>query len=199
MGLRRTSEPTNEPVTLAEAKLHLRVDHDEEDDMIRQYVKSARAAIEEYTRRAVITQTWQLTLPDFPQVYPFEIVLPLGRVSSVTSIAYTDSDGNPQTLTGPSSGSPAGTGYQEDLSSDEQARLRPPVAGEWPSVQDEAIQPVTVTFVAGYGADTKDVPDSLRTAVLYQLTDLYEFRGAIDGIIGNARKLASPYRLTKFE
>jgi len=190
----------NEPVTMTEAKLHLRVDHDEEDDAIRTYIASARAWVEEYTNRALINQTWQMTLADFPLRYPFEIALPLGRCSAINSIAYTDSDGNPQTLTGPTSGSPAGTDYQEDLSSDEGARIRPPVAGEWPSVQDEAIQPVTVEFVVGYGAKSSDMPDAIRTAVLYRLTDLYEYRGSVDGNgTGNAKMQASHYRLRKFD
>lgn len=167
--------------------------------MIRAYVSSARAWLEEYINRALITQTWQMTLPDFPYPYPFEIALPLGRCSAVNSITYTDSAGASQTLTGPTSGSPAGTDYQEDLSSDEGARIRPPVAGEWPSVQDEAIAPVTVDFTVGYGTKSSDVPDALRTSVLYRLTDLYEFRGSVDGNgTGNAKMQASHYRLRKF-
>ncbi len=198
MGLQRTTAAEQEPINMAEAKLHLRVDHDEEDDMIQIYLKSAVATVEEYTRRAIVNQTWQMTLPHFPQRYPFEIRLPLGKCSAVNSIVYLDDNGASQTLTGPTSGSPAGTDWQEDLSSDEGARIRPPVSGDWPTVQDEAIQPVTISFVVGYGTSPDNCPDSLKTAILYQLTDLYEFRGTIDGIGGNAKMMASPYRLAKF-
>ncbi len=151
MGLKLVTGPDIEPVTLEIAKAHLKVDHDADDELIREQALAARQWIETYTRRALISQTWALTLADFPRRHPFEILLPLGQVIAVNSISYTDEDGAAQTLTGPTSGSPAGTGYQEDLTSGSECRLRPPVGGEWPGVQAEAIQPVSISFTAGTG------------------------------------------------
>lgn len=197
MGYQLITEPDVEPVTLELAKAHLRITHDNEDELIRTYVVSARKWVEEYTRRALITQTWDLTLEGFATT----ILLPFGRTTEVQYINYYDSAGVEQTLTGPTSGSPVGTDYQEDLSSDEGAFIRPAVGDSWPSVQSDRLAPVTVRFDVGFGM-AADVPASLVTAILYRLTDVYEFRGTIDDPktagTGNAKQQASAYRLLKW-
>ncbi len=186
MGLQITTAPDQEPVTLEDAKLHLRVDHDVEDVLITRYIRSARLWVEDYTHRKLITQTAELTLPDFPRR---AIRLPFGKCSAVQSIKYFDSAGVQQTLTGPTSGSPSGTDYQEDFSSDEGAIVAPPVDDDWPAAQTDRLAPVTVQYDVGYGPDGADVPDSFITALLYRLTDLYEFRGSMDGSGTSTAKL----------
>jgi uncharacterized phiE125 gp8 family phage protein len=198
MGLQLITAPDEEPVSLSLAKAHLRVTHDDEDELITQYIASARRWLEEYTRRAFITQEWELTLERFPITAPFEIVLPWGKARAINDISYTDSAGNPQTLSGPSS-SPAGTDWQEDLSSDEGGRIRPPSDSDWPQTEDHNIAAVTVNYDVGLAALSVDVPDSLKTAVLYRLTDLYEYRGDVDGNgTASAKDQAAHYRLQKW-
>ena len=188
--------PTREPWTLAEAKAHLRISIDAEDAILRQYVKAARQWVEDETKRALVNQTWDYSLDAFPY---WRIRLPLGRCQSVTQISYYDSSGAVQTLTGPSSGSPAGTDYQEDLSSDEGGILSPTPSGSWPSWQSYRMKAVTVRFVAGYGSDPTSIPADLRFAVLYRLSDLYEYRGAFDGDgTDRARNMVDSYRLGLF-
>lgn len=195
MGFRIETEPAAEPITLEEAKSHLRVTHDDEDAIIRIYLVSARRWVEEYLHRALIDQVWEITLDDFP----LEITLPLGRISAVASIKYFDSSGIEQTLRGPTSGSPAGTDYQEDLTSDEQARISPPITSDWPQAQAHRLAAVTVQFTAGYGTKGSDLPASLLTGLLYRLTDLYEFRGATDGAGTASAKLEiQQYRLREW-
>jgi uncharacterized phiE125 gp8 family phage protein len=181
MGSRISVEPDGEPITLEQAKLHLRVSGDSEDSLIQIYMASARRWVEEYIHRALLNQTWETKLDGFPLTTSGAIRLPMGRASAINSVKYLDSSGVEQTLTGPTSGSPGGTDYQEDLSSDEGAIIMPPPDGSWPSTEARRLAAVTINFVAGYGTKGADVPQSMITGILYRLTDLYEFRGSVDG------------------
>ena len=58
--------PASEPVSLAEAKLFLRVEHDDDDDLIAALIAAARVQVEAQTRRALITQTWRLVRDVWP-------------------------------------------------------------------------------------------------------------------------------------
>lgn len=197
MGSTITTEPATEPVTLEVAKAHLRVTHDDEDELIRTYLVASRRWVEEYTWRALVTQTWDTTIDDFPRSGKLGIILPRGRCTAINQITYFDTAGAQQTLTGPTSTVP-GTDYQEDLSSDEGARIKPPIGDAWPDVEADRIAAVTIDLTVGYG-DASAVPESIVMAVLYRLTDMYEFRGAVDGNgTAAAREQAAQYRLVKW-
>lgn len=62
--LARTVDPAVEPVTLAEAKLHLRTysSDTDEDDLISGLIAAAREWVEDYTGRALVEQRWSLAL-----------------------------------------------------------------------------------------------------------------------------------------
>ena len=92
--LTETVAPAEEPVTTAEAKLHLRVDHGDEDAYIDTLVATARQHIELVTRRAMVDTTFTLKMDAFPT----EIRPPRSPLSSVSSITYVDTDGATQTL-----------------------------------------------------------------------------------------------------
>ncbi len=83
--------PASEPVSLAEAKLYLRVEHDDDDDLIAALIAAARVQVEAQTRRALITQTWRLTR----DVWPAGGALPILPVPlrEVTAIGVYDADG----------------------------------------------------------------------------------------------------------
>ena len=59
--------PAAEPLTLAEAKLHLRVDDTADDALIGALITAARQHAEHDTRRALVTQTWKLALDASPR------------------------------------------------------------------------------------------------------------------------------------
>ena len=90
MALELVTAPTIEPVTLAEAKTHLRVDGADEETLISGLIKTAREWCEGYQNRAFIMQTWRLYLDEWPEEY---IRVPRPPLASVTSIKYTDSAG----------------------------------------------------------------------------------------------------------
>lgn len=180
-GLTLTSAPATEPVTTAEAKAWLRQDHAADDTMIEELVKSARQLVEQETGLALITQTWRLTLDDFPE---WEIELPRSPLASVSSITYVDSAGATQTLDA------------AEYESDETVRpgiVQPSYGNTWPAARCQA-KSVQITFVAGYGAASA-VPAPLKQAVKALAGFLYENGGALPANLPEfVKALVTPFR-----
>lgn len=166
MGLQRTVAPTLLPVTLARLKLHLRITHSEEDDLLTDYLKAAVGIVESLTWRALLTQTLRVTLDEFPGTMG-TIWLPRPRVQSITSIMYLDDNGDEQEW----------IDYRLDTSS-EPARLVPDEEFIWPATLG-CPGAVTITYVAGWEA-ASNVPSELVAAVLIAAATLYEHREDVD-------------------
>lgn len=83
--------PAFEPVGLAAAKAHLRVDGGDEDAVITGLVAAARAHVEAVTRRALAVQGWRCVLGAIPR--DERVRLRPGPVGSVTAVAVFDADG----------------------------------------------------------------------------------------------------------
>lgn len=147
-------KPAAPPLTLAAAKQHLRVDGSDDDDDITAAINDAAGYIDgpNGAGLALITQTWELSLPGFG-LGP--IVIPLWPVQSVETIEYLDCDGETQTI------DPAACRVDLHASPVE---IYPAWAASWPSVRCGP-GAVTVTFKAGFGDAPADVPDSLGRAV----------------------------------
>jgi len=163
-GLSLYAAPGTEPVSLAEAKAHLRVTHTDEDSLIAELIAAARQWFEEQTYRALVTQTWDLKLDEFPRGED-PIRLPRAPLQSVTSITYTDTVGATQTL--------AAAAYVVSATR-QPGVIRPAYGYVWPEAQDKP-DAVTVRFVAGYGAAAA-VPAQIKAAIKLLIGQLYEFR-----------------------
>lgn len=144
MAWRVITEPTSEPVTLEEAKAHLRVDTTDHDSEIEALIASARQYIELTCNRALMPQEWEITLPEFDG----EVRLP-GNVRSITSVKYYDSDNTEQTL----------TDYFEVLA--EPAKIAPDTV--WPYTYSRP-DAVAITAQVGY-EDADSVPGPLKSAI----------------------------------
>lgn len=165
--------PTLEPVTLAEARAHCRIDGGTEDGLLSGYLLAARQHVEDITGRLLITQTIDVLYDDkWPLVWDraltlptVKILLPTAPVQSITSLGYVDSDGVAQTL---SSGN-----YQ--FVSGTNPYIVPAYGATWPDVrwQPDAI---TVRAVVGYGSNPGDVPEPIRHAILLLVGSLFENR-----------------------
>jgi uncharacterized phiE125 gp8 family phage protein len=147
----RVVEPATDPVSVAEAKEHLRVDLDDENDYIAGLIAAATSAVEERTGRQLVSATWRLKLDGFPP----EIRLTRVPVVSVSSVTYLDAAGDSQTL------SP--DNYQVDTDS-QIPRILPEPDTYWPVTESGRVNAVTVTFVAGYGT-AADVPERAKLAI----------------------------------
>lgn len=161
--LNRTADATVEPLTLAQAKLHLRVTHDADNDLITALIKAARQVAENRLRVSFLTQTWTLELDAWPAGGVIE--LRNGPVQSVTTLKYYDVDGVQQTLT-------SGTDYQMDLTS-RPARVAVEPGTTWPSVETGRQHPIEVIYTAGYGDASSDLDTAIPRGLLLILADLY--------------------------
>ncbi|MBB2819001.1 head-tail connector protein [Rhizobium phaseoli] len=157
----RTVAPASPVVSLEEAKRHLRVLHDDDNADIEAFIAAAIAAIEgpNGIGIALSPQTWRMSLDHFP----CEIVIPLGPVTAVTSVAYTDAAGSPATV----------SGLRYDLDSSP-LRIWPARDTTWPTIYCEP-GAVKVTFVCGYAT----LPPDLRAAILLLVGHFYERREAV--------------------
>lgn len=175
--LKRVAAPAAEPVTLAEAKAHVRVDTSTDDTLIEGMIKTAREWVEDYIDRALVSQ--QLTMK-LDALYG-EIELPRppmvasGTATAVT-ITYTTGESGSTATLGTSS-------YRVDRDATPGV-IRTTYNGSWPSHLLDA-NSVTVTWWAGYGS-ASDVPQRVKSAMLMCIHELYEKRG--DGQMPEAAK-----------
>lgn len=168
--------PPPEPLDLNFVKAkHLRVDHNDDDDLIEALIVTAREVAETETRRALTPQTWQYILDAFPtnpqfslswQINQDQFKLPFPPLQSVTSIVYTDL--NDVQATVPSSV------YKVDAAS-EPARIALRPGQVWPQVTLTTIAGVVVTFVTGYPTPAA-VPQSIKQGMLLVIGAYYENR-----------------------
>ena len=182
-----TVPPAAEPVSLADAKAHLRVDHDADDTRITALITAARRAAEMYLSRALITQTLRWTVTPMDVLRPrgpfrlqHPLTLPRSPAQSISSVVITDETGAATTLTAPA--------YVADLAQ-EPGRIAfdlSAVLTGGQTLRSANLQNVQVTFVAGYGADGASVPQTITQAILLTVAMLYENRGDDGGELPQA-------------
>ena len=189
--LSRSVEPTERPVTLPEAKHHLRVDDDAEDDHIDGLNQAATNWVEEYTGRQLVDATWLLVLEAFP--IGDKLALPRPPVNAITSITYFDTDNNALVM-------PVAD-YKLDNSDDYGPhRIYLAEGASWPSEALRRAAAVEILYTAGYGgADT--VPDHFKAGIKMVTGSLYENRetevvGTIASLIKHSVEwVLFPYRV----
>lgn len=206
-GLTVSSEPASEPVSVDQARAHLRLDETEDETTVRALITAARQHVEAVTGRALVTQTLEMKLDHFPgtahgildlRMHPealtgrgqdWAIRLPRSPLQSVSSISYVDDAGSTQTL--------AASKYDVDTSS-LVPRITPAYSEVWPTTRPIP-NAVTVTFVAGYSA-VSSIPAGLKQAILVLVGTMFENRESVAAF--DAQKvpqsfdfLVAPYRV----
>ena len=160
--------------TVAEAKSHLKVDHNDEDALISSYIEAATIWAQDLTLRSLISQKWRLTSSQFPASYRTPLRLARGPISAIDSVKYFDISGVQQTWDS--------ANYQVTTWNDSVSMLFPASGESWPDTEDDNANAVEVIYTAGYGQSRDDVPEDIRVAILYRIADLYELRGQSDTI-----------------
>lgn len=162
MDLELIAAPAVAPVLLADAKTHLRVDHDDENDVITAQIDAAVAQVEAFTRLRLITQTVRFYLQAFPAV----IAIPVWPVQAIVKIDYVDATGATVTLAA------------EDYTLIRGVKPRmigPAYAKVWPSTRSHW-NAVAVDVRCGFGDAGADVPADIRNAIKMVLASRYENR-----------------------
>lgn len=188
-GLELSSGPATEPLTTAQAKAHLRVDGSDEDTLIDALIKTARKFVENYTGRALITQTWILWLDRIEEkagaepwwdgvregpaslLYPEvsrEVLIPKAPLQSVTSITTFAPDDTDTEFA-------ASNYFVDSKSTKGRVVLKDGVI--WPTNLREA-NAIKIEFEAGYGAAAA-VPDDILQAMKMLIAHWFENREAV--------------------
>jgi len=177
-----------EPISLAEAKRHLRLSDDDPGiDDLSGVITAARQAAEQFLNTSIVVQTRTLTLDAFPPV----LLLPNGPVISITSVVYIDSDGDQQTL--------AANAYS--FTSYTHSDYIYPIYGTaWPTTRNEH-GAVVITYQAGSMAGSPAVlaEETIKSAIKLIMGDLWENReGQFVGVSAvvnpTVANLLYPYR-----
>jgi len=159
--------PAIEPITLAQAKEHLRVDGSDEDSLIGLCITAARDRIENECRRAFIRQKWIAYITgDFAEGVTVE--LPRARLMAAeTFLLEYRNDAGTWTAWANTAQQPARepallwlTSYPSNIDTP-----RSPHDAVW-----------RASYWAGYGSLATDVPGPLRHAILLLTAHLFERR-----------------------
>lgn len=167
MKLTLATPPVTEPITVSEAKSHLRVDFADDDTLIGTLITAARKKAEDYLWRAVLTQTYDLFLDEFP--CGDRIRLPRPPLASVTGVYYTPDGSSEQTF--------SSANYHVDNAS-EPGGVVLKLGYTWPSDTLQAVNGVRVRFVAGWSS-AANVPATIVAAIKLIIGHLYENREGV--------------------
>ena len=166
MNISLVTAPAAEPVDLDEAKLHLRVDINDDDTLIESLILLARRMSEGISNHRFVTQTWDIFMDAFPGSDTIHLPKSLSPLSSVTHIKYTDEDDNESTF--------ASSNYVVDTYSDP-GRIKLDRDSNWPSDTLTELNGVVVRVVVGYG-DPADIPQEYKQAIMLMVGHWYENR-----------------------
>lgn len=177
-----TTPPAAEPVTLQEAKLFLKIDHDAEDALITSIIAAARESAEKYLQLALITRKASLFMDAWPEhdATPWwdgvregvaaksiqEITLPLPPMQNIDAIRihnhndFIVMDENQYFCD--TADVPGRIVFKNDTTLPEPARIA---------------NGVEIAFTAGYGDNPDNVPASIRQGILKLIAHLYTYRG----------------------
>lgn len=166
--------PAEEPLTLAEVKLFLRVDGTTEDNFITSLIRAARGAAEHYTKRSFITQGWTMAYDDYAPEY---VRLQKGPVQSISSVKIIARDGDETVVSSTTYSLNAG---KQLLNFD-----ATPIGHR-----------VEINYTAGYG-DAADVPADLLQGMLEHIAEMHDKRGVSEIPASSALRLLRPYRVVE--
>jgi uncharacterized phiE125 gp8 family phage protein len=147
----RTVPPIAEPLTLAETKLYLRVDHADDDTALGRMIQTAREAAEAYLGRSLMTQDWQL---DLAEGLEDAVWLPRGPVQSILSVQRI-----------------AETGTVLETLPTDVYHLNPPRTFLLPHLS--IAEAVRIVYRTGYAA-AEAIPAAIRQGLLIHISALYE-------------------------
>ncbi len=180
--------PALEPVTLADAKAHLRLDTDDDDTLLTAAIVAARVHVEALTRRCLIEQGWRVYLDRWPRKRI--VKLSPAPLISVDAVTVYDANGDPTVVDADD--------YEVDAVA---VPGRLVLSGNAPVVVGKAVNGIEIDVTAGFGPSSIEVPAPLRQAIMMLTAHWYEHRGAVGHDMAGAvpplgfDALIAPYRI----
>ena len=206
--LRLVTAPLIEPITRDEAKEFLRVDHDNDDELITSLISAARFNLEDYISQALITQTWDLYLDSFPadrsmgvdswwdgerqgsisQLFQYQASIELNRipVQSITSFTVFTLTNAPIILDPRSY-------FLDSITQPNRVTLTPGYT--WPiSMGLRWTNAIQIRFLTGFGTTRIDVPNDIKYALKLIMAQMYDKRSEKFDLT-SAKEILAGYRL----
>ncbi len=177
-----TTPPALEPVSLDEAKAFLRVEHDDDDDVIAAPIAGSRIHVEAQTRRALIAQTWRIVRDSWPQGGAVSVMTAPLRELIAARVYGADNTSEEITI----------DDFGVDASSTPGVLLVPRSV----KAPGRATSGIELDVEVGYGDAPEDVPEPLRHAIQLLVAHWYENRASRDAALpANVAALIAPYRV----
>ncbi len=201
--LSRTVAPTQDPISMVQAKTHLRIDGPEEDSLIADLITATTSWAEQETERALLTQTWVMYLDSFPW-WRAPIFLPLPPLQSVSSIKYYDQDGVLQTWAADQYTVVTAAGPTA-----QRGQIVPALGVSYPLLPSFALTQrrpdgVQVQFIAGWTSAAL-IAQAIKSAMKLMAGNLYRnreagqiIRGSADVLPFGVDQLLAPYRVSVY-
>jgi uncharacterized phiE125 gp8 family phage protein len=158
--------PALEPVSLTDAKAHLRLDSDDDDALVTAAITAARVHVEAKTRRVLIEQGWRVYLDAWPKKRI--VTVPVAPLIAIAGVTVFDPTGDPIDVD-------PGDYEVDTVAVPGRLFLSSPV----PVLVGRAVNGIEIDVTAGYGASSIDVPAPLRQAIMMLVAHWYEHRGAV--------------------
>lgn len=158
------TKPTELPVDIEAAKSHVRLDSDEDQNLLQGMIATATKLAENYLRRAIMTQTWKQYFDAWPAC---GVELAKAPLQSVTHIKTYDDSDVATTF--------AASNYQVDAIS-QPGRIALRSSGSVPT-PTRTLNGIEIQFVCGYNSDPNEIPADIKSGVLDLVAWLYEHRG----------------------
>lgn len=180
--------PSAEPITLAETKLHLRLDGSDEDTLVASLIRTAREHLERETGLCLISQSWRLYLDRWPGDGVIRIMK--SPCQAIHNVTVYDADGSASHVS-----------LEDHLLDGEGRPCRLWLRHVPPPGQ--AMNGIEIDFAAGFGEAGTDVPDTLKRAMLIHVGHMFAFRGVVApdsqpaGIPEGYDRLIGSYRMRR--
>jgi len=153
------------PVSLTEAKSHLKVDTTADDTYITSIIKAATQLSEEYTNRFFIDTVIEQYASSFADLQ----TLFKSKVSAVAYVKYYDSDNSLQTL--------SASVYDTQLNY-EPSQIQLTDGQSFPTITKRN-DAVVARYTVGYGSSASDVPEIIKQAILLTIGNFYQNRNSV--------------------
>ena len=185
-GNRITTHPVIEPISVTEMQEHLNIEGDDDNFFLLSAIEEAREEVEALTGMALITQTWTMTIDQWPEgrdqwwdgvreghinsLYGSgrHLQLPTYPLQSITSITVYAENSATTAVT-------VADTFDVDTNSIP-GRITLMSGSTWP-IATRANNAIEIVYVSGYGLAAVDVPMPLKRAIKNIVAYLYNHRG----------------------
>lgn len=176
--------PAAEPLSLAEASLHLRLDYTNDDTLVTALITAAREHVEMALSRALVTRTIDFYRDQFPGIPPWPrsevIELPQPPLIAVTQLAFTDTAGTVHdwTVSGTDLINEVGAVNAHVDTVNQPGRIVLAYSQVWPNQVLKTTNALRIRYTCGYG-NASAVPVAAKQAMLMLIGTWYQNRESV--------------------